>query len=314
MFVAFVAALVTAQVDVVPPTETLPRAPEEDTSTSSSSRYETVTLGRRPSPSFTQDRNFTSTRVWLLDPGAFEVELWSRTRTFSKSSVTGQTPDTEHLWQAEIEIGAYPHLQIDLYQNFNYNIDTDGVRRVTPEGTQIEARIAIPDYWGQMFLNPVIYLEWHPQYGGPERAEIRFLLAEDLSERVLLAVNPYFETNVTKTDTPVISTQNGMPTAALNSQFIADAEFGATVAAAIRVADGFNLSAQAKIGADMLGTNTPHFVAWVGPGLFLKPLPEPYSKYLKLMATVLYGVAGTDNTDGTQGQQIEAQFIVGSQF
>jgi hypothetical protein len=105
-----------------------------------------------------------------------------------------------------------------------------------------------------------------------------------------------------------------MSTAGFSSQFIADAEFGATVAAGFKITEGLRLSAQAKIGADMLGTNTPHFVAWLGPGAIWKPLPGEYSKYLKLMATVLFGAAGTDNSDGTQGQTVEAQFIVGSQF
>jgi hypothetical protein len=307
------------QVDVIPPEPTLP-PPPTGTSTEGpdlevpSSMYETVVRGHRPSPAFAQDRLFTSTRFWLLDPGQAEVEVWSRTRFFKDS--TGQP--TEHLWQAEFMIGAWPHLQLDVYQNINYNVDSDGVRRVTPEGNQIEARIAIPSYYGQIFANPVIYLEWHPQYGGPERAEIRLLLGGEVTDWMILAVNPYFETNVTKTDSPVVVIQNGMPTPALHSEFIADAEAGATIAAGFKITDGLRLSAQAKVGGDMLGssTNTFHLVAWAGPGLIWKPLPEPYSRLLKIMATCMFGLAGTDlhDPDAGAGQSVEAQFIVGSQF
>src|SRR2546430_3037885 len=36
--------------------------------------YTAVVHGFRPSPAWTQDRNFTSTRFWRLDPGNYEVQ------------------------------------------------------------------------------------------------------------------------------------------------------------------------------------------------------------------------------------------------
>src|SRR5215472_8631391 len=79
--------------------------------------YETVVQSNKPSPTQTQDRVFSGTRFWLLDPGRYEVETWWSEK-FKKDD------PNEGLLQLEIEIGLAPHLQLDLYQNFS--IDNDG--------------------------------------------------------------------------------------------------------------------------------------------------------------------------------------------
>ena len=38
--------------------------------------FQTTVLSYRPSPPDTQDRQFTLSRFWRLDPGRYEVELW----------------------------------------------------------------------------------------------------------------------------------------------------------------------------------------------------------------------------------------------
>ncbi len=215
--------------------------------------------------------------------------------------------------QNEIDIGVWPHVQIDLYENMTFNEESDGVRRVQQEGNQIEARIAIPSYYGQMFANPVIYLEWHPRHNAPDRAEFRMLLGGAPRPWFYLVVNPYFETNVQETDIYTATTDAaGMAQVVKSSKYIADMELGTTVAAGFRLHDKLRLSAELKIGADMLGDpdNTLHFVWFVGPGFILKPLPAKYRKYLKIMATCLFAMPGTPN----QAQQIEPLIILGSQF
>ena len=94
----------------------------------------------------------------------------------------------------------WPHVQLDLYENLTFNVDDGGHRGVQQEGNQIEARIAIPSYYGQISRNPVIYLEWHPRHNEPDRAEFRLLLGGAPTRWLYLAVNPYVETNVESTD------------------------------------------------------------------------------------------------------------------
>jgi hypothetical protein len=267
-------------------------------------KYQAVVLAR--SPEWTQDRSFISTRFWRLDPGNFEVQTWFRTRVFDDPKAN----PTEFLLQQEIEMGVAPHLQIDLYENLTFNVDESGHRGVQQEGNQIEARIAIPRYYGQIFANPVIYLEWHPRHADPDRAEVRLLLGGALTKSVYLAINPYVETNIESTDihTPGTDTK-GMPTVVKSSKFIADMEFGATVAFGFRITEWFRLSAETKIGADMLGDpdNHLHFVWFAGPGLILKPFKN---QYFKIMATCLFGIPPSDEN----AQRYEPLVILGSQF
>lgn len=295
-------ALTLAQLDA-PPEAPLPAKPAP------TSGYASVVRAHRPSPSWTQDRSFTSTRFWLLDPGSFEVETWFRTRIFPQ--VDGVRQPAELLMQHEIEIGVWPHLQIDLYENLTFNVEDDGVRRAQQEGNQLEARIAIPSYYGQMFANPVIYLEWHPRHGEPDRAELRLLLGGAPKRWVYLVVNPYVESNVESTDVYTVST-DPMRTVVHTTKFLADMEFGTTVAAGFRLNDHLRLSAELKIGADMLGDedNKLHFVWFLGPGFILKPLPPKYEKYFKIMATCLFAMPGT----AAGAQQFEPLVILGSQF
>jgi hypothetical protein len=266
--------------------------------------YSATVHGR--SPDWTQDRSFTSTRFWLLDPGRYEVQTWFRTRI--QHEIDGTRGPAEFLLQQEIEIGLVPHLQLDLYENVTFNVDDSGKRGVQQEGVQIEARIAIPRYYGQIPLNPVIYLEWHPRHNNPDRAEVRLLLGGAPTRWLYLVANPYFETNVEETDVyePGV-TPTGAPVK--HSKFIADAEVGTTLAAGFRITDWFRLSLEMKIGGDMLGDekNDFHFVWFAGPGMILKPF---HNNYFKIMATCLFALPGTDEN----AQQFEPLVILGSAF
>jgi hypothetical protein len=269
------------------------------------SRYQSLVRAHIPSPVWTQDRSFTSTRFWLLDPGNYELETWFRTRIFDDS----QANPTEFLFQQEIEIGLVPHLQLDIYENFTANVDPDGVRRVQQEGNQIELRIAIPSYYGQIRTNPVIYVEWHPRHNAPDRAELRLLLGGAPLPWLFLAANPYVETNVESSDVQITTPGGAVVT---QNKFVADMEFGTTLAAGFHVADWLRLSAEVKIGADMLGSvdNQLHFIFYAGPGFIAKPLPPRYRKYLKIMFTCLFGIPPTPS----DSQRFEPLLIIGSQL
>jgi hypothetical protein len=259
----------------------------------------------RPSPAWTQDRIFTSTRFWLLDPGNYEAQVWFRTRVFSDSA----NAPTEFLLQGEIEIGVVPHLQIDLYENLTFNQQPDGSRGVQQEGNQIEARIAIPSYYGQMPLNPVFYLEWHPRHNQPDRFEFRLLIGGSPVPWLYLAANPYVETNVESSDLTT-GMLNGLGQPVTYSKLVADMEFGTTLAAGFRVSPWLVLSAESKIGADMLGSvdNQLHFIWYLGPGFILKPLPAPWRRYFKIMGTCLIAIPPTP----VESQAVEPLLIIGS--
>ena len=182
------------------------------------------------------------------------------------------------------------------------------------EGEQIEARIAIPSYYGQMFANPVIYLEWHPRHDEPDRAEVRLLLGGAPTRWLYLVVNPYVETNIESTDVSDRGHRSiaKLPTMVKSSKFIADAEFGTTVAAGFRVADWLRLRAELKIGADMLGDREQQAALRLVPGARLHPeaAAPKYRKYLKVMFTCLFAMPGTDEN----AQPFEPLVILGSQL
>src|SRR5579883_1066082 len=265
-----------AQLDV-PPEPVLPAPPPP---APPRHWYESLILGHRPSPQWTQDRSFTSTRFWLLDPGTYEAQVWLRTRVWDDPKAN----PAELLLQAEIEVGLVPHLQLDIYENLISDPGPGAPRTLRQEGNQIELRIAIPSYYGQIFGNPVIYLEWHPRRADPDRFEARLLLGGAPTRWLYLAMNPYVELNVEPTDVTSAAVNGlGQPVVVTRSTMLYDMEVGATLAAGFRVAEWLRLSVEAKVGGDMLGSadNALHFVAFAGPGFIVKPIPK--SQRLKIM-------------------------------
>lgn len=228
----------------------------------SSPDYSATVAAQRPSPAFTQDRAFSSTRFWLLDPGRYEVEIWC-----SQKRQRGGTNET--LGQVEIEIGLAPHLQIDLYQNFNL----DG--SVSSEGQQIEMRYSFGLHYNDIPFNPVLYLEWHPRHHAQDRAEARLLLGGDVG-KVLWAANLFYEMNVDGYNAPVNEGK--------------DLEVGATAAASYGFGDYVRVGAEVKAGGDMHGGPSVQPMFLAGPNVLLK-LP---SAHLKLTATLLIGAMDQD--------------------
>ena len=221
----------------------------------------------KPSPEFTQDRAFSGTRFWLLDPGEYETEVW-----FSQKRKKDDTKET--LLQVEVEFGLAPHLQLDVYQNFN----TDGALSV--EGQQIELRYSFGLHYNDIPLNPVLYLEWHPRRNAQDRAEVRLLLGGDVG-KWLWAANVFYEMNIDRYHSP-------------GSEKM-DLEVGATLAASYGFNDYFRLGAEVKAGGDMHGLNddgtqTLKPMLLAGPNVLFK-LPKAK---LKLTATCFFGVFNKD--------------------
>lgn len=311
-----------AQVDVTPVQPVLPAAPPADPDPAG---YLSRVTGRKPSPVWTQDRNFSTTRFWLLDPGSVALETWAWARVYPNGPDGAADPASIRFFQ-EVSWGVAPHLQIDLYGEFHLDAQTDvttgkdnASRYLSYEGWRAELRIAIPSHYGQIPLNPVLYLEWMSFPHDPNRAEARLLLGGQVTSWLFLAANPYFELNVTTTDKSF--GKDAMGNDVTKPVYLMDAEVGTTLAAGFRITDWFNLSLQAKIGGDMLGdeNNRLHFVCWAGPGFIVKPLPAKYQQYLKIIGTALFLIPGSDVNGGAgRGhdlpQQYEPTLIISSQI
>jgi hypothetical protein len=224
---------------------------------------EVAVQGPPRSPEWTQGRPWGATRFWLLDPGQQEVEAWYSAR-IQHNGVAG---DVEHLWQLEYMIGVAPHVQLDVY--FNYALDNTGPHI---EGAQIEGRFALGRRYGDVWGNPALYVEWHPQTRGPNRGEIRLLLGGQLGSRLHGALNPYWEQNLD---------------AGADGKFVADREIGAAAAMGYALLPGrLTLGAEIKAGVDQEGGTAYKGVALLGPAVWLSLLHG----HVRLTYTGLFGV------------------------
>ncbi|HEY3351974.1 MAG TPA: hypothetical protein VGQ83_01875 [Polyangia bacterium] len=227
--------------------------------------YETVVTG---SPMWTQDRNFLGTRFWKLDPGKVELELWWRPEWYR-----GDEP-SRHRTQLELELGLTKRLQLDIYQRFVSRVD-GGERNFSYEGTAIELRVAIPERYGQMWGNPVIYLELLSNHDAPDRVEAKLLLGGQLfTPKLLGAVNLTFECNVDK--------MKGAP-------YQGAPELGATAAASYEIiAQRMRLGAEARLifEREQFRHATTETSLMLGPNVSWHLIGH----HLKLYATLFFGV------------------------
>lgn len=241
-----------------------------------STNYETRVLSFTPSPEVTQSRIFAGARFWRLDPGEYEVELWGRLRHQRDGS-------DEFLYQAEIEIGLTPHIQLDLYEN----LQTLPGQKLNQEGNQIEMRYSFASQYGAIWANPTLYLEWHPRHDAPDRAEVRLLLGGSLGIPHLLgAANLYVEQNIFDRNT-----REGV-----------DGEFGAYASASYGLlGDKLRLGAETKLGGDQHGAPGYVLAAEAGPNVVYA------TRHWKITTTFFFGLTGHD-------PRFEPYVILGYQF
>jgi hypothetical protein len=241
----------------------------------------------RPSPSDTQVREFTQTRLWVLDPGKVTTEFWWTSEITPASG--GVPSETDDKFQLEVEMGIARHLQLDIYFNLQMNFTgatpASGGMPEIPASSQLsdhtgvaaELRWAIPDYWGQVFMNPTLYFELQSQYGelASPRAEVRVLLGGQLfMPKLLAAANLLYEQNIFWGPTNTL-----------------DMEVGLDVGVNYEVIDGiFRLGAEMQSGGDMHGTRDLQPVLFVGPGFILKTKDNA----AKIMFTFLFGTQPDD--------------------
>lgn len=198
------------------------------------------------SPAWTQTRTFAATRFWLLDPGRQAIETWWT----SRRRKDGNAGETEHLFQLEYMVGATRGFELDVYFNYQH----DAAQGYHVEGAQLEARVA-PWRYGEVFLNPTLYLEWHPRNRDANRGEARLLLGGEVVPRLRGVLNPFVEQNL---DSP----GGGAP-------FAPDRELGMTGALSYAVIERhLMVGGETRLVADQQGGDRYQRVAKVGPAMW----------------------------------------------
>jgi hypothetical protein len=239
--------------------------------------YMTRVQTYRPSPSDTQIREFSQTRLWVLDPGRYTVEQWWTGKLGGNVGGTDPNAPNDSFFQSEIEMGIAPHVQVDIYLNLEMEAnETGGGSHLTDHtGVAAEVRVALPSYWGETFMNPTLYFEVASQYYNSPRAEFRLLLGGELfTPKLLAAANLLYEQNIFWGPTNTT-----------------DMEVGGDFGVNYDLVDGiFKVGAEMQAGWDMHGTRTLQPVLLIGPSVILKTKDNA----LKLLATLLFGTEPDD--------------------
>ncbi len=132
------------------------------------------------SPTWTQDENWVSTRVWLMDVGHVQLEA------IYENSIARRSYDVDNFFRGKARIGLLPHIELGITENLTLFKD-DHVRQ---EGNEISARIGL-DY-GTIPLNPALEIVWHPRHKRADAYEARGMIGFELFPGLMLAGNAFF--------------------------------------------------------------------------------------------------------------------------
>jgi len=143
-------------------------------------RRDTDRVGPYNQPVWTTQRPFTTARAFVLPPGQMQFEQWYRPRWLKDGS-------REDRVLTEFAIGLPGRFQLDIYERWNIEQDSDGHYNANHEGVQIELRWALAN-WGVIPFNPTTYLEWiqrSTKDGSPDKYEIKVLLADEFFDGLI---------------------------------------------------------------------------------------------------------------------------------
>jgi hypothetical protein len=141
-------------------------------------------IGSYAQPRWTAHRRFPTTRIYVRPEGEFAFEWWL------EQKLNLEDPDqARYRSQYEFEFGLGYRLQIDLY------LQTEQQGHHGPwelKAEKLELRWALAD-WGEIPLNPTLYVEYIRQHDAPPKIELKALLGEELASRVHFGLNLVFE-------------------------------------------------------------------------------------------------------------------------
>jgi hypothetical protein len=245
--------------------------------------YATRVISYEPSPVYSQNREFTNARLWVLDPGKYVVEQWW-TGSFGSPRANPSAYPNGQFFQTEIEMGIAPHVQVDIYANYEFGQNSTGTYVVAPgghTGIAAEVRFALGNYWGQIWGNPTLYFELTSQYYNSPRAEFRLLMGGTVfTPKLLAAFNLGFERNIFRDNISGID-------------YELKGDFGINYELVPKI---FRVGLEATLGFDSHGTidaqgnSLLHYVAQFGPSILLT---DPHNR-VKLLAALLHGFAAWD--------------------
>ncbi len=158
-------------------------------------------VGPYNQPDWTQERRFSTTRVYLQKtPWEAGFEQWWRGRFYNDGTA-------KHRLQEELEVGLPWRTQFDLYEN--WVIDDHG--RARHHDVATELRWAPAD-WGKIPLNPTLYGEWKfvDKSQGPDVFEIKLLLGEEIAPRWHWGFNVAWEQEVGEARTTELAASQGI--------------------------------------------------------------------------------------------------------
>lgn len=132
-------------------------------------------VGSYKAPRWTERRQFSTTRSYVLPQGKAELELWMRYTAPIKQP--GEGREMRNYWEFGYGIGH--RLQFDFYL-VSQQEGNDGPIELKRE--QGEIRYALFD-WGQVWGNPTLYFEYQHRNGEPDVIEPKILLAGQIAPR-----------------------------------------------------------------------------------------------------------------------------------
>ena len=142
-------------------------------------------IGPYAQPRWTARRLFPTTRIYVIPPGQFQFEHWTRVKTPRDGPTTVETI-------YEVEIGLPNRFQLDLYM-VNDKIGSEGDLELAEQ--KFELRYAFAD-WGVLPANPTMYVEWVERASQPDKAEVKLLLGDQLAPGWHWGSNLVFEHEV----------------------------------------------------------------------------------------------------------------------
>jgi len=165
--------------------------PEKEVSaTVSEAATEEALVGPYKQPEWTAThQRFGTTRAYVLPPNVYEFEVF----TEIEHGRDDGRPAYEFI--EELKIGLPWRLQLDIYETQTRGPDGDSLQAGEHK---LELRWALDD-WGEIPLNPTLYVEWETALTEDEDGlEYKLLLADTIGERWHWAGNLIFEDSLSE--------------------------------------------------------------------------------------------------------------------
>ena len=147
-------------------------------------------VGDYGQPRWSTARRWSEVRSYVIPEGQVEFEYWFVMSSPSRNEKKADPDAVSQIKQLyEVEMGLGYRFQLDLYQVWAKE-GNKGDNKL--DKTKFELRYALAD-WDVLWGNPTLYGEWGQAASGPDSAEFKLLLSDDLASRWAWATNFVWE-------------------------------------------------------------------------------------------------------------------------